>query len=767
MSNEIEKTLALIKPDAVKAGKADEIKQLIELHGFTIVAQQKLQLTRARAEEFYGEHYGKPFFNNLVSFMTSGPVWAIVLAKPDAIKQWRGLMGPTNCFKAREEAPRSLRALYGTDGTQNATHGSDSPASAAREIKFFFPGLVLEPVMDAVAAKVYIAEKLQPALSRALTALAREKPSADKFEAITFLSTYLLSNNPNKPRILTPDEWDPSIEEEDDEAEFAQARLLMVAQQQAAADAKAAADKETADRAEEDAKMQAAAAMKVEDEARAAAKAEAEAQAAYATAVRKAAEEAAASEHAAAMAAANAARATSIAARPPSPGPQPVLASSLGTQAPTEHEEAAATTIQAAVRGHEARKEVTQLRGDDVHEQQQEQQGDQQEQEEQQREEQPGQQLEREEQSEQQEVLRPLGVVPTSLQVKSPEGRRAQIIEAVFTQLDRDGSGFVEKQELRTAVAGMQSLVGEDLSNAVELELSKLDSNQDDKVSIEEFITAMGLVSMLLEDDVNFVNYLRDTYSVNVEIDEGHITATAGFSSRTEVLESVFARVDRDGSGYIDKEEMRRALAHLGTLEEGRAAEGAQHEIDAMDANSDSHVSKEEFLEHFTWLTGVLDDDEFIIYLEEAFNLRVRYDDDDGGRSTVASKHNVGGASIVGAQDVPPTVVEEDGQAPAPEGGAEQHTDDGGVEDLPDIDNFTEAQVAAVTRIQAAGRGMLDRKKVNKMKLHARDDEAAHGQEDHTLTTELEDQEELGVEHGVEDEAVMHEPSADVADETL
>lgn len=109
----------------------------------------------------------------------------------------------------------------------------------------------------------------------------------------------------------------------------------------------------------------------------------------------------------------------------------------------------------------------------------------------------------------------------------------------------------------------------------------------------------------------------------------------------------------------------------------------------------------------------------------------------------------------------------QDGQAPAPEGGAEQHTDDGGVEDLPDIDNFTEAQVAAVTRIQAAGRGMLDRKKVNKMKLHARDDEAAHGQEDHTLTTELEDQEELGVEHGVEDEAVMHEPSADVADETL
>lgn len=153
-SPEVEKTLALIKPDAVRAGKAEEIKQLIELHGFTIVAQQKLQvwwmsectqtflvyclrmllavpacmfcslskgfvcehwlcvltvclqLTRARAEEFYGEHYGKPFFPTLVNFMTSGPIWALVLAKPDAIKGWRELMGPTNVFKAREEKPR-------------------------------------------------------------------------------------------------------------------------------------------------------------------------------------------------------------------------------------------------------------------------------------------------------------------------------------------------------------------------------------------------------------------------------------------------------------------------------------------------------------------------------------------------------------------------------------------------------------------------------------------------------------------------------------
>lgn len=88
---------------------------------------------------------------------------------------------------------RSLRALYGTDGTQNATHGSDSPASAAREIKFFFPNVVLEPLLEGEGAKAWITDRLQPALAKALTALAREKPSAEKFEAITFLANFLVS----------------------------------------------------------------------------------------------------------------------------------------------------------------------------------------------------------------------------------------------------------------------------------------------------------------------------------------------------------------------------------------------------------------------------------------------------------------------------------------------------------------------------------------------------------------------------------------------
>eukprot|EP00798_Chlamydomonas_sp_ICE-L_P026071 gene26071-11774_t len=223
----IEWTLAMIKPDAVKKGKAEEIKQLIKLQGFTIVAQEKVQLTRMRAEEFYAEHAGKPFFPNLITFMTSGPIWALVLAKSNAIRSWRGMMGPTNTLKAKLEAPKTLRALYGTDGTMNATHGSDAVETAKREIKFHFPKLVLEPLSEAESAKEYITSQLQPALAKALTALAREKPSAERFEALTFLADFLLNNNPNKPRIIMPDEWDPSMEDEDEEDEFANAKLAM------------------------------------------------------------------------------------------------------------------------------------------------------------------------------------------------------------------------------------------------------------------------------------------------------------------------------------------------------------------------------------------------------------------------------------------------------------------------------------------------------------------------------------------------------------
>lgn len=90
------------------------------------------------AGNFYGEHRGKPFFNGLMNFVTSDVVTGIELVAENAIEKWRTLIGPTNTDRAKAEAPRSLRAIFGTDGTKNATHGSDSGPSVKRESDFFF-----------------------------------------------------------------------------------------------------------------------------------------------------------------------------------------------------------------------------------------------------------------------------------------------------------------------------------------------------------------------------------------------------------------------------------------------------------------------------------------------------------------------------------------------------------------------------------------------------------------------------------------------------
>jgi nucleoside-diphosphate kinase len=134
----MERTLALIKPDAVKAKNTGKIIDRIEHDGFTIVTMQKLHLTKQQAEQFYAVHKARGFFNELVSFMSSGPIIAIVLEKQNAVQAWRDLMGETDATKA---APNTLRRLYGTNVGENATHGSDSLANAQTEIAFFFPQL--------------------------------------------------------------------------------------------------------------------------------------------------------------------------------------------------------------------------------------------------------------------------------------------------------------------------------------------------------------------------------------------------------------------------------------------------------------------------------------------------------------------------------------------------------------------------------------------------------------------------------------------------
>lgn len=133
-----ERTLVLIKPDGVGRGLVGEVLGRIERKGFRIVALQMRTLTTEVAESHYGEHQGKPFFADLVSFITSAPLVAAVIEGPEAITSWRTMMGATNPVNA---APGTIRGDLATQTQSNVTHGSDSPESAAREIALFFPDL--------------------------------------------------------------------------------------------------------------------------------------------------------------------------------------------------------------------------------------------------------------------------------------------------------------------------------------------------------------------------------------------------------------------------------------------------------------------------------------------------------------------------------------------------------------------------------------------------------------------------------------------------
>lgn len=131
-------TFAMIKPDAVAAQHTGDIIKEIEAHGFAIARLEQKQLTKEQAEAFYAVHKDKPFFNDLIAFMTSGPVIVMALKKDNAVVAWRELMGSTNPEKAPEG---TLRKLFGTSIQANAVHGSDSPETARQELAFFFPDL--------------------------------------------------------------------------------------------------------------------------------------------------------------------------------------------------------------------------------------------------------------------------------------------------------------------------------------------------------------------------------------------------------------------------------------------------------------------------------------------------------------------------------------------------------------------------------------------------------------------------------------------------
>ncbi|GBG89275.1 hypothetical protein CBR_g48984 [Chara braunii] len=131
-------TLAIVKPDAFLAAHVDDIRQEILHAGLQIKAEGEFVLDKASAELFYREHKNRNFFPHLVSFMSSGPVYVMLLSGRDAIKKWRLMIGPTDPEKARKDSPLSIRARFGTDNTRNAVHGSDSHESVLREMGFFF-----------------------------------------------------------------------------------------------------------------------------------------------------------------------------------------------------------------------------------------------------------------------------------------------------------------------------------------------------------------------------------------------------------------------------------------------------------------------------------------------------------------------------------------------------------------------------------------------------------------------------------------------------
>ena len=133
--NNIEQTLSIIKPDAVERNLDSEIKQMFKNEGFSILKEKKIQIEKSEAEKFYKVHETKPFFNDLCSYLSSGPIVVMVLEKENAVYGNRELMGATNPIDAKEG---TIRKKYGISIDKNSVHGSDSLENAKIEINFFF-----------------------------------------------------------------------------------------------------------------------------------------------------------------------------------------------------------------------------------------------------------------------------------------------------------------------------------------------------------------------------------------------------------------------------------------------------------------------------------------------------------------------------------------------------------------------------------------------------------------------------------------------------
>lgn len=136
-------TLTIIKPDSFKKGYNDPIMQRIAFEGFKTIGIKVCHLSEEQASKFYEVHKDKPFYKDLIEFMTSGPIIACALEKENAVDDFRSLIGETD---PKESAPGTIRSMYGESVASNAIHGSDSPENAIKEITFFFPELINKAV---------------------------------------------------------------------------------------------------------------------------------------------------------------------------------------------------------------------------------------------------------------------------------------------------------------------------------------------------------------------------------------------------------------------------------------------------------------------------------------------------------------------------------------------------------------------------------------------------------------------------------------------
>ncbi|ODN06418.1 Nucleoside diphosphate kinase 5 [Orchesella cincta] len=193
--NQLEQTLAIIKPDAID--RAEEIISVIHREGFSVLQARRVKLSAEQAASFYQDMYNADWFQGCVENLSSGPLLAMVLSGPGAVRHWHQLLGPSS-WEERSKVQKCLRNKYGIDGDdhKNALHGSETSEDALRELHFFFPELIVEPTIATNLASHYLNQNVHPVLTVGLSKLVRERPD----DPVIWLADWLLANNPNKPK---------------------------------------------------------------------------------------------------------------------------------------------------------------------------------------------------------------------------------------------------------------------------------------------------------------------------------------------------------------------------------------------------------------------------------------------------------------------------------------------------------------------------------------------------------------------------------------